>query len=446
MKMPNRLELMVAAAAVLLSPMGLSYAEQKGKPTQEEQMQQMMEMIKGMSQGAGQGKGKGEGMDEKTQRQLENMFKGMGQKMDERQADKLKKEQETFAAETKGHGAATVEVKGKRYDLTMITCEITDRNSGQFQMKARQAPGKENVTLNIGSGGGHSRNQIYLSLGKNDPYEEVGTPTFQLKGKALAWEGQVGMGSNKQVPLKFHMTCGGEMKDYAVASKPKPKSAANVLTFQLGNETHTFHAGHCLTKEYRTGNLMVQFEATATGKFRGRPAILLTSKSHPFESQQTFQNMDLLLGELTPEERMLSPLEVAELLRKKIGDFANRKNAAIKKKYDPKIAAYQEKFDREMPALKKKYGKQIPQDKMKALMEPFNKLTDAQMKESSQVSKQVKAMRYPSARSNGPFTVTGQAVHYGGSPLRTQDAQRAKEFRNLNADPELWVTCGKQPS
>lgn len=410
------------------------------KQTQEEHLQQMMDMIKGM------GKGKGKGLDEKTQKQLENMFKGMGQKADKQQADKLKREQEKFAAETKGHGTATVEVKGKRYDLTMITCEITDRNSGQFQMNARQAPGKNNVFLNVGSGGGHSRNHMQLSLGKNNPYEEVGTSTFQLKGKTLAWEGLVGMGTSKQVSLKFQMTCGEEMKDYAVASKPKPKTAANVLTFKLGKETHTFQAGHCTTEEYRTGNLMVQFEATATGKFRGRSAILLMTKSHPHGSigaKRVFQNIDLLLGELTPEERILPPLQVAELLNKKIGDFANKQNAAIKKKYDPKMAAYQEKFDAEMPALKEKYGKQIPQEKTAALMDSFNKLLEAQSKESSQVSKQVKSMRYPSARSNGPFTVTGQDVHYGGSPLRTTDAQRAKEFQNLTADPELWVTCGK---
>ncbi len=415
----------------LICPIEGAQAQRGDGASQQQELQKALEMLKR------------QGMDEKTQKQMEQMFKGMSQKADKQKADTLKREQDKFAAETKGHGSATVEVKGKRYDLTMITCEITDRTTGQFHMNARQAPGRDNVNLGISSGGGHSRNHMQLSLGKNDPYEEVGSPTFQLKGKTLAWEGLVGMGSRKQVPLKFQMTCGAEMKDYAVASKPKPKSAANVVTFQLGQESFTFQAGHCTTKEYRTGNLIVQFEATAIGKFRGRSAILLMSKSHPFESQQIFQNMDLLLGELTPEEHILPPLEVAELLRKKIGDFANRKNAAIKKKYDPKIATYQEKFDMEMPVLREKYGKQIPQDKMKALMEPFNKLLDAQGKESSQVSKEVKTMRYPSARSNGPFTVTGQAVHYGGSKLRTQDGQRAKEFRNLTADPEIWVTCGK---
>ena len=442
MKRYNRLGLMFLVALLLMSPVGSSYAEQKGKPTQEEQMQQMMDMIKGMSKGTGKGKG----LDEKTQKQLENMFKGMGQKANKQQAAKLKREQEKFAAETKGHGSATVEVKGKRYDLTMITCEITDRNTGQFNMSARQAPGKDNVTLGVNSGGGHSRNHMQLSLGKNHPYEEIGTPTYQLKGKTLQWAGEVGMGSRKKVPLKFQMTCGAEMKDYAVASKPKPKSAANVLTFQLGQETHNFQAGHCSTEEYRDGNLIVQFEATATGKFRGRPAILLMTKSHPHAStgaKQTFQHIDLLLGELTAEERILPPLEVAALLQKKVNTFSNTQNAALKKKYEPQMAAYQEQFDKEMPALKKKYGKIIPQDKMAALMDPFNKLSNAQSKEMSQVSEQVKAMRYPSARSNGPFTVTGQAVHYGGSKLRTQDGQRAKEFRNLTADPELWVTCGK---
>ena len=251
------------------------------------------------------------------------------------------------------------------------------------------------------------------------------------------------MGSRKKVPLKFNLTCGAEMVDYATPSQPNPTSSVNALTLQMGKETHTFEAGLCSTKEYRTGNLIVEFEATATGTFRGRPVIVLLSKSHPAESTQTFQNMDLLLGELTPEQRTLSPLKVAEQLRDKVAAFEVKETVAVQENYEKKMADYQKQFDIEMPALKKQYGTNVPPDKMEELMDPFNKLMNAQGKEMDQVQEQVKAMRYPAARSFGAITVTGQEVHFGGSKLSTQDGGRAPEFQDLPEKTELWVTCGE---
>ena len=235
------------------------------------------------------------------------------------------------------------------------------------------------------------------------------------------------------------------MVDYATPSKAQPNLPVNVLTLQTGQETHTFQAEYCSTNEYRDGNLIVEFEATATGTFRGRPAIILLSKSHAAKEYggEYFQNMDLLLGELTPEQRTLSPRKVAEQLRDKVNSFTNREMAAVQKKYEKKIAAFQKKFDNEMPALKKKYGANVPQDKVEELMDPFNKMSNAQSAEMNKVQEQAKAMRYPEARSFGAITVTGQEVHFGGSKLSTQDAGRAPEFRNLPEKTELWLTCGK---
>ena len=96
-----------------------------------------------------------------------------------------------------------------------------------------------------------------------------------------------------------------------------------------------------------------------------------------------------------------------------------------------------------MPALKKKYGQNVPQDKVEELMEPFNNLMNAQSTEMNKVQEQVKAMRYPAARSFGAITLKGQEVHFGGSKLRPQDAGRAPEFQDLPEKTELWVTCGE---
>ena len=212
------------------------------------------------------------GMDPKQIQQMENMMKGLAKKGAKHQAAKLKKEQQTFEAETAGHGTAQVEVEGKRYQLKMTKCEIADRSTGRFNMVARQAPGNENAELEVSGGGGHSGTTMGFSS-KKGFYEASSTPTFQLNGKTLEWEGTV-QGDKGNVPLKFRLTCRVEMVDYGTPTKPKPKSSVNALTLQLGGETFEFEVGYCSTTEYRTGNLIVEFDATATGTFRGRPAII----------------------------------------------------------------------------------------------------------------------------------------------------------------------------
>ena len=426
-------QLLIVAVALcgLVGPSDVVHAQRGDAVSQQQELQKALEMMKK------------QGMDAKTQKQMENMFKNMSEKGAKHEAEKLKKKQQIFERETAGNGTAQVEIDGKQYELKMTQCKITDRSTGHFKMAARQAPGKENVQLGVGGGGGHSGNYIQLSLGKRDSYEASGNLTFQLEEKTLNWEGQVAMGSRKSVALTIHMTCGAEMVDYAAPSQPRPTSLANHLSLKLGGETFDFESGLCSTKEYRTGNLIVVFEATSTGNFRGRPAIVLLSKSHPVESKQTFQNMDLLLGELTPEQRTLSPLKVAEELRKKVETFASKGNAAVQKKYQKKIETWQQQFDIEIAALKSKHGKMVPPDKMGELMDPFNKLMDAQGKEMDKVQEQVKAMRYPKGRSFGTITVKGQEIHFGGSKLSTQADQRAPEFQDLPEKTELWVTCGK---
>ena len=314
----------------------------------------------------------------------------------------------------------------------MIECKVTDRSIDHFSMHARQAPGMDEGKLWLGGEGSHSANMIGLRLGKGNSYEGNNL-TFQLKGNTLKWEGQVTKGNSKKVPLKIHIICGAEMVDYAKPSQQKPASSVNVLTLQVEKEAHTFQAGHCSTKEYRTGNLIVVFEATATGTFRGRPAIVLLSKSHPVKSKQTFQNMDLLLGKLTPEQRILSPLKVAEQLRNKEQAFVNKDMAAVQKSNKEIMEAFQ-----------KKYGKEPPKDpiKMGEWMDAFNKVMDAQGKAMDEVQDQAKAMAFPKARSFGAIMVKGQEIHFGGSKLSAQDAHRAPEFKDLPEKTELWLTCG----
>jgi len=432
MKKKYKLSLSIVVIG-LLGSTGQVCAERGDATSQQQDMKQMMEMLKK------------QGMDEKTQEQMENMFKGMGQKMDKRQAAQTKKEQEQFETETVGHGTAIVEVEGKRYDLTVTKCELWGTESGQFNIEARQPPAEGAWKLSMGARKKSSVG-VTFQFGRQGYWREGQGPvdkssSLVIEDNGLQWKGLVDEREN--VPITIQVTCGAEMVNYAAPPRSNPASSVNVLTLQMGKEKHAFQAGLCSTKEYRTGNLMVQFEATATGTFRGRPAIILLSKSHPVESKRMFQDMDLLLGELTPEHRMLSPLKVAEQLRNKVEMFSRKETAAIQEKYQTKIATWQKRFDNEVADLKKKHGKHVPPDKMGKLMAPFNLLMDAQGKEMDKVQEQVKAMRYPKGRSFGRITVKGQEVHFGGSKLSTQDTSRTPEFKNLPEKTELWVTCKK---
>ncbi len=421
---------LVVVVLVLVSPMASGYAQGPGGTSNEEQMQQMLDMIKGMSKGAGQGKG----MDERTQKQLENMFKGMGQKMDKRQVAQTKKEQEQFETETVGHGTAIVEVEGKRYDLTVTTCELWGGDSREFKIEARQPPAKGAWKLSMRAGKS-SRVGLTFQVGRKKGYWREGTgsvdksSSLTVKDNGLQWTGLVDEKDN--VPITIQVTCGAEMVNYSKPANPGQNTSPHVLTLSLGKEIYTFQIGYCSTEAYRTGNLMVEFDVTAMGTFRGSPAILFLSKSHPVGSQgRDFEELELLLGELTAEQRTLPPLKVKQELDEKVNAFSREANAAIQKKYDKERAVIQEK-----------YGKDVPPDKAVEATEAYLKMGDAQGKEMDKVREQVKAMRFPEAKNNGTFTINGKEVLYKGPRLRILHGKDVPQFKNLEGIPEVLLTC-----
>ncbi|MCZ6799474.1 MAG: hypothetical protein O7F12_03215 [Nitrospirae bacterium] len=395
----------VAMVFVFLTGLtGFIHAENGGITAQEQELNKALEIMKGM------------GIAPEQMQQIENTMKGMAKQGAKQQAAKLKVEQQEFESTTAKNGTAQVEVEGKRYELKVTKCDITDRSTGLFAIQARQAPGKDNGELWVSGGGGHTANIVQFSARK-DRYESDPTE-FQFKGKILEWEGVV-LGEKGKMPLKFHLTCGVEMVDYAKSSKPSPRTSVNNLTFQLGGETFEFEAGYCSTTEYRTGNLLVEFDATATGMFRGRPAIIFLSKSHPVVEygDQYFQDLDLFLGELSADQRSLSPREVKGQLEKVWQEYNTKGIAAIQEKY-------------------KEMFKSVPPEKLGEVIE-------AQGKEMDRLAEEVKAIRYPSAISRGgAITVSGRDVHYGGPKMHSNDAARTPEFQDLLATPEVWVTCG----
>ncbi len=373
-----------------------------GGRSQQQEMDKAMEMLKQ------------QGMDPKQIEQLENMMKGRMQEDSRRKNAKLKKAQRNFEEKTAGHGDVRVDLDGMLFNLKVVRCEINDRSTGHLMIQADQAPGLDNARLTVS--GGNERGYIQFHFGKRSHFE-VRNPTLSMNGNTLEWKGMVEDHIGK-VPMNFHLTCGKEMMDFARASQSNPQSSANVLTLKLGNEKHTFQTDYCSTKEYRTGNLIVEFDATGTGTFRGRPAIIFLTKSHPVNQKQYFHTVDLLLGELAPEQRTLPPLIIQKQLDDKVNKFAAEETTAVRAKY--------------------------PDKKMNSLRpDEFQKVLNQQMDELDQVQDKVDAMRYPIARSRGgTITVNGQKVHYGGRAMTTSDAKRAPGFKNLSGQPEIWVTCG----
>ncbi len=373
-----------------------------GPKSQQQEMDKVFDMLKQ------------QGIDSKQLEGIENMMRGQIEKDRRRKDAKLRRAQQRFEEEMAGHGEARVDLDGMLFHLKVIRCEINDRNTGHLLIQADQAPGFDNARLTIS--GGHARGNIQFHFGKRSHFE-VSNPTLLMTGRNLDWKGMVEDHIGK-VPMNFHLTCGKEMMDFAQASQSNPQSSANVLTLKLGNKTHTFQTDYCSTKEYRTGNLIVEFDATGTGTFRGRPAILFLSKSHPVKQKQYFHTVDLLLGELTPEQRTLPPYIIQKQLEDKVNHWAAKETKAVQEKYPDK------KFN------------SLPPDE-------FQKVLQQKMDELDQVNDKVNAMRYPMARSRGgTITVDGQEVHYGGRAMYTSDAKRAPEFKDLSGQPEIWVTCG----
>lgn len=376
---------------------------------EQQELDQVMEMMKQ------------QGMDPQQMQQMENMFKNMSQMEARKKNARIENEQQEFEAATAGYGTAQVEVEGKRYELKVTKCEVKDSRNGVFVIKASQAPGLDNGELSVHSDGVKLQQSVQFSIRSTPPENyHSANPGLVFDGKALTWEGIVE--SNKRnVSLALNLGCGAEAVYYDKPSRPRPDTPANTLTLYLGGETYEFEAGRCSLKEYRTGNLMVDFEATATGTFRGRPAILLLTKSHGVGpeggSAGSFHDFDLLLGELSAEQRGLSPFEVKQQLTGVVEAYQSKQMLAHQKKYS------------------KESWNSVPPEKLNELMEASNREMTVYMEKAD-------AMRYPEAASRGGVvTVDGQAILFRGPALSTSDASRAPEFTDLSAPPEAFVTC-----
>ena len=379
---------------------------------EEQELKQVLEMMKA------------QGADPEQIRQMENMFKNMSQMEAQKKNTRIAKEQQEFETATAGYGVAQVEVDGKRYDLKVTKCEVKDSKGGVFSLMARQAPGMDSGELSIHSDGVDRRQSINYSISSRPPTSyRTSSAELKLDGKALSWQGLV-ESNNRQLSLTLSLSCGAEAVFYDTATRARPDKSANIMTLYLGPETYEFKAGHCSTESYRDGNLGVLFEASATGSFRGHPAILLLSSSTGVAGTESegagpFHNIDLLLGEVSPAQAQLSARELQQQLRETVETYRMKELAAHQKKYN------------------KTYWNNLPPSE-------FSAANDASSAEMDEIMAKADAMRFPSAESNqGVITIKGQDILFRGPALQTRDAKRAQQLQNLSALPEVFVSCGK---
>ena len=380
---------------------------------EQQEMEQMLEMMKAS------------GVPQQQIDQVENMLKGMVEMEAKQKEAEANKEQEQFASQTVGFGTAVVEAEGRSYQLTVTKCEVRDQSKGVVTILGRQAPGLEGAELSIHSSGNYSASSISFST-RAKPRKNYHTqkPEFEFGDNKLSWQGAVQSDSGNEVPFSLNLECGEEAVFYDTATKATASLSESSAVLYLGDETYQFDAGRCHQEEYRTGNLIVEFEVTATGNFRGRPAVLLMTKSRGApgsegEGAGPFHDFELLLSEVTADQRNLSPLELKPKLRENAESFRNQQ-----------MAMHQEKYNEEFWAT-------VAPENFSEAIEKSSSEMDALMEEAD-------AMVVPVALSRGgTISIDGQKAIFRGPAMQSSDADRAPQFNNLDQlEPEAHALCG----
>lgn len=388
--------------AGLWQPLAADTNQQMQK--QQEEMQKVFEMMQGS------------GVDAKQMQQMQGMMQFMMNKGMQMKQNETNQEKAEFAKKMANNGKATVETEGQMFNLSVTKCEVKNREAGLYTISAKQGPGGDDAELQIQGDDQAQRSQLQFNFSRK--YNSVQQQNFNFDGKSLTWEGQMS-GDHGAVALALNLDCGAEalfLDQPSTAKSSMAKNEANVLTFKLGDESYEFEAGLCSTKKYRTGNLMVVFEATATGSFRGRPAVILLSKSHPVGQTKMFDNMSLLLTELTPEQRQLAPLKVRQQLDKVINDYQTQAIQEHQKKYD------------------KDFYESVAPEKLLEVMNQTSTELDVIMDKA-------KAMKYPAARGHGAITIKGKEVLFRSARKLASGNSNVPEFKDLPKQSEIWLRC-----
>ncbi len=174
------------------------------------------------------------------------------------------------------------------------------------------------------------------------------------------------------------------------------------LTIALGEELVSLTIYQCTTQNRLDGNLQVVADVAAYGDFRGSPAMVRLSKSHPAGNPQAlYQLLEVWLTELTAAEQALTPQQV---LAQREADY----NAW----YAPRVKAVQA-------------AHQVTDSMSVTQMTATMDAQDAAMK-ALQAEADAKAIAYSNSHGkirlqDQTLSFNGQRLHYSGRG-RTPDA------------------------
>lgn len=204
----------------------------------------------------------------------------------------------------------------------------------------------------------------------------------------------------------------------AIAATPA-QPVPGQLIVHLGDQRLAFELGRCLTEPYRTGNLIVEAEVTATGTFNGEPVAIFMQRSHPapeMGGNQLFQHLDLWLVELSDEQKNQSQFEIDAAIQKEFSEW-----------YGAELQAVQERY---------KIEDSMPADEKFAAMEQQMQASDALQDEADlrQVAK---------LRSHGSVVVEGggQIRHTSDRALRYVNSPVPAPFAGLNHEVSAVAAC-----
>lgn len=187
-------------------------------------------------------------------------------------------------------------------------------------------------------------------------------------------------------------------------------AAAETLNLDIGGETGQFEITYCQTDSRPSGQLVLEAEITAVGRFRGRPAVLLLAKVAGADPDP----IDLYLVELPAAVRAAAPFTVLHHLQD-----------AYQAEYSQRFAGINEEYSHERLEA-------LPPDQMMVKFEELGAKTEA-------LDKEMEALRHK-IRSFGTISVDGSRIGFEGSDTRVIRGKEA--LTGVSGTTRIEARCG----
>lgn len=192
---------------------------------------------------------------------------------------------------------------------------------------------------------------------------------------------------------------------------------AGKINIGIGDERVQLDVESCSTSPQRTGNLLVLAKVFASGTFRGSPALVKLSKSHPVGNPNAqFQQMEFWLTERTSDE---TGMDVEQILAKRNQDFEAWYNAE------------QQQIMQEF---------QVDDDMS---LDQMNAQMNAQQEAMSMLTKQAESRRLQRAISHGEVNVDGDILRFESPRLSPTNSGKIPDafFDIENAQLYAVASC-----